>query len=43
MLNLTNDNVSPNVHVYLERKDTSFMTEYYDTPSTASGLPCLLC
>jgi hypothetical protein len=36
---LTNDNVSPNVHVYLERKDTSFMTEYYDTPSTASGLP----
>ena len=36
---LTNDNVSPNVHVYLERKDTSFMTEYYDTPSTSSGLP----
>ena len=36
---LTNDNVTPNVHVYLERKDTSFMTEYYDTPSTASGLP----
>ena len=36
---LTNDNVTPNVHVYLERKDTSFMTEYYDTPSTSSGLP----
>jgi len=36
---LTNDNVTPNVHVYLERKDTSFMTEYYDTPATASGLP----
>ena len=36
---LTNDNVTPNVHVYLEKKDTSFMTEYYDTPSTASGLP----
>ena len=36
---LTNSNVTPNVHVYLERKDTSFMTEYYDTPSTASGLP----
>ena len=36
---LTNDNVIPNVHVYLEKEDTSFMTEYYDTPSTASGLP----
>ena len=36
---LTNSNVTPNVHVYLEKKDTSFMTEYYDTPSTASGLP----
>ena len=36
---LTNSNVTPNVHIYLERKDTSFMTEYYDTPSTASGLP----
>ena len=36
---LTNDNVTPNVHTYLEKKDTSFMTEYYDTPSTASGLP----
>jgi len=36
---LTNDNVTPNVHVYLEKKDTSFMTEYYDTPSTSSGLP----
>ena len=36
---LTNSNVTPNVHVYLERKDTSFMTGYYDTPSTSSGLP----
>ena len=36
---VTNSNVTPNVHVYLERKDTSFITEYYDTPSTASGLP----
>ena len=36
---LTNDNVTPNVHTFLEKKDTSFMTEYYDTPSTASGLP----
>jgi hypothetical protein len=36
---LTNSNVTPSVYVYLEKKDTSFMTEYYDTPSTASGLP----
>ena len=33
---VTNSNVTPNVHVYLEKKDTSFITEYYDTPSTAS-------
>ena len=25
--------------VFLEKRDTSFMTEYYNTPSTASGLP----
>ena len=36
---VTNSNVTPNVNVYLERKDTSFITEYYNTPSTASGLP----
>ena len=24
---------------FLERKDTSFMAEYYNTPSTASGIP----
>ena len=24
---------------YLEQRDTSFMAEYYDTPSTQSGLP----
>ena len=36
---LTNSNVTPNVNVYLEKKDTSYMTEYYNTPSTASGLP----
>ena len=36
---VTNSNVTPNVHVYLEKKDTSYMTEYYNTPSTASGLP----
>jgi hypothetical protein len=38
MFNLANTNVSPNVNVYLEKKDTSYMTEYYNTPSTASGL-----
>ena len=25
--------------VFLEKRDTSFMAEYYDTPSTQSGLP----
>ena len=25
--------------VFLEKRDTSFMTEYYNTPGTASGLP----
>ena len=25
--------------IFLEKRDTSFMTEYYNTPSTASGLP----
>ena len=24
---------------FLEKRDTSFMTEYYDTPSTQSGFP----
>ena len=33
---LLNDNVSPNVQVFLEQRDTSFMAEYYDTPSTSS-------
>ena len=28
-----------NYQVFLEKRDTSFMTEYYNTPSTASGLP----
>ena len=36
---LANTNVSPTANVYLEKKDTSYMTEYYNTPSTASGLP----
>ena len=33
---LLNDNVTPNVQVFLEQRDVSFMAEYYDTPSTAS-------
>jgi hypothetical protein len=33
---LLNDNVSPNVQVFLEQRDTSFMAEYYNTPSTSS-------
>jgi len=33
---LLNDNVSPNIQVFLEQRDVSFMAEYYDTPSTAS-------
>ena len=28
-----------NNQVFLEKRDTSFMTEYYNTPGTASGLP----
>jgi hypothetical protein len=34
---LLNDNVSPNIQVFLEQRDVSFMAEYYNTPSTASG------
>ena len=30
---------SNNKQVFLEKRDTSFMTEYYDTPSTQSGFP----
>ena len=30
---------SSNNQIFLEKRDTSFMTEYYNTPSTASGLP----
>ena len=30
---------SSNNQVFLDKRDTSFMTEYYNTPSTASGLP----
>ena len=30
---------SNNKQVFLDKRDTSFMTEFYNTPSTASGLP----
>ena len=30
---------SNNKQTFLEKRDTSFMAEYYDTPSTANGLP----
>jgi len=33
---LLNDNVSPNIQVFLEQRDTSFMAEYYNIPSTVS-------
>jgi hypothetical protein len=35
-IQLLNDNVSPNIQVFLEQRDVSFMAEYYNTPSTAS-------
>ena len=36
---LKDTTVSPNVQTFLEKKDTSYMATYYDTPGTASGLP----
>ena len=36
---LKDTNVSPNVQVFLEKKDTSYMTSFYETPGTAQGLP----
>ena len=36
---ITNSTVTPNIHEFLEQRDTSFMAEYYNTPVTASGLP----
>ena len=31
--------VTPNVQYFLEKKETSYMATFYDTPSTAQGLP----
>ncbi len=36
---LKNTNVTPNVQTFLEKKDTSYMAEFYDKPGTASGIP----
>ena len=36
---LKNTTVTPNTQTFLEKKDTSYMATFYDTPSTASGLP----
>ena len=36
---LTDTNVTPNVQTFLEKRDTSFMAEYYNTPGTSSGIP----
>ena len=36
---LTDTNVTPNVQTYLEKKDTSYMAEFYDKPSAQSGIP----
>jgi hypothetical protein len=30
---------TPNVQYFLEKKETSYMATFYDTPSTAEGLP----
>ena len=31
--------VTPNVQYFLEKRETSYMATFYDTPSTAQGLP----
>ena len=36
---LKDTNVTPNTQTFLEKKDTSYMAAFYDTPSTASGIP----
>jgi len=36
---LKDTNVTPNVQTFLEKKDTSYMAEFYDKPATASGIP----
>ena len=36
---LKNTTVTPNTQTFLEKKDPSYMATYYDTPSTAEGIP----
>ena len=38
-IQLKNTNVTPNTQTFLEKKDPSYMATYYDTPSTAEGIP----
>jgi len=38
-LQLKNTNVTPNVQIFLQKKDPSYMATYYDTPGTQSGIP----
>jgi len=38
-IQLTDTTVSPNLQVFLENKDPSYMAVFYNTPSTASGVP----
>tara|TARA_R100000664_G_scaffold205_1_gene467 strand:+ start:1440 stop:2141 length:702 start_codon:yes stop_codon:yes gene_type:complete len=36
---LKDTNVTPNAQTFLQKRDTTFMSEFYDTPGTASGIP----
>ena len=36
---LKDTNVTPNTQSFLEKKETSYMATFYDTPGTASGIP----
>ena len=36
---LADTSTTPNKQVYLDKRDPSFMAEYYNTPSNASGFP----
>ena len=38
-IQLKDTTVTPNVQTFLEKKDTSYMATYYDTPATNSGIP----
>ena len=38
-IQLKDTTVTPNDQIFLEKKDTSYMATYYDTPATNSGIP----